>query len=125
MYCIVYVLYKHCICACVSVYLFFFSFTNGIYSSAWNASNLLLDINFFEGHYIIWHYFNFNIKVNFGIKVPLNPDIPGSLHGSMNYKKRNLMIHEELNIVLILMDLVSFGDEGYLNFIHHLIQIHR
>ena len=35
------------------------------------------------------------------------------------------MIHEELNIVLILMDLVSFGDEGYLNFIHHLIQIHR
>ena len=88
MYCIIYIQYKHCICACVSVYLFFFSFTNGIYSSAWNASNLLLDINFFEEHYIIWHYFNFDIKVNFSIKVPLNPDIPGSLHGSMNYKKK-------------------------------------
>lgn len=91
-------------CACESVYLFclfFLSFINGTYSNAWNASNLLLDINFFEEHYIVWQYF---------IKVPLNSDIPGSLHGSMNYKKRNLMVHEELNIVLTLMDLKSFGD---------------
>ena len=37
--------------ACVSVYLFFSLFSNGTYSNAWNASNLLLDINVFEEHY--------------------------------------------------------------------------